>query len=80
MSQFDDMASSSIFLDVVLFLLSSLVTGPSFMSVSSLVLELEQFFFIRDDKKFGNQKYPRQCLAQYLETVELGIPPWYKFL
>ena len=28
------------FFDVVLFLLSSLVTGPSFMSISSLVLEL----------------------------------------
>ena len=29
-----------IFFDVVLFLLSSLVTGPSFKSISSLVLEL----------------------------------------
>ena len=28
------------FFDVVLFLLSSLVTGPSFMAISSLVLEL----------------------------------------
>ena len=36
------------FFDVVLFLLSSLVTGPSFMSVSSLVLELWQFSFTRD--------------------------------
>ena len=36
------------FFDVVLFLLSSLVTGPSFMSISSLVLELWQFSFIRD--------------------------------
>ena len=35
-----DMTSSSDFVDVVLFLLSSLVTGPSFMSMSSLVLEL----------------------------------------
>ena len=34
------------FIDVVLFLLSGLVTGPSFMSVSSLVLELWQFYFI----------------------------------
>ena len=30
------------------FLLSSLVTGPSFMSISSLVLELLQFLFIKD--------------------------------
>ena len=36
------------FFDVVLFLLSSLVTGPSFMSTSSLLLELWQFLFIRD--------------------------------
>ena len=32
----------------VLFLLSNLVTGPSFMSISSLVMDLEQFYFIRD--------------------------------
>ena len=35
-----DMMASSTFSDVVLFLLSSLVTGPSFMLISSLVLEL----------------------------------------
>ena len=46
--QFSDMTSTSIFFDVFLFLLSSLVTGPSFMSISSLVLELWQFSFIRD--------------------------------
>ena len=53
--------------DVVLFLLSSLVTGPTFMSISSLVLELWQFPFIRDwpeIRKSGippseNRKYPR---------------------
>ena len=47
-SQFSDMTSTSNFFDVVLFLLSSLVTGPSFMSISSLVLELWQFSFITD--------------------------------
>ena len=47
-SQFSDMTSTSNFFDVVLFLLSSLVTGPSFMSISSLVLELWQFSFIKD--------------------------------
>ena len=36
------------FFDVVFFLLSSLVTGSSFISISSLVLELWQFPFIRD--------------------------------
>ena len=47
-SQFSDMASSSNFFEVVFFLLSSLVLGPSFMPISSLVLELWQFSFIRD--------------------------------
>ena len=48
-SQFSDMTSTSIFFDVVLFLLSSLVTDPSFMSISSLVLELWQLsLLIRD--------------------------------
>ena len=47
-SQFSDMTSMSNFFDVVLFLLSSLVTGPCFMLISSLVLELWQFSFIRD--------------------------------
>ena len=46
--QFTDMTPSSIFFDVVLFLLSSLATGSSFIPISSLVLELWQFTFIRD--------------------------------
>ena len=36
------------FFDGVLFLLSSLDTGPSFMSILSLVLESRRFSFIRD--------------------------------
>ena len=47
-SQFSEMTPSSNIFDVNFFLLSSLVTGPRFMSISSLVLELWQFFFIRD--------------------------------
>ena len=47
-SQFSDMTSWSNFYDIVLFLLSSLGTAPSFMSISWLVLELWQFSFIRD--------------------------------
>ena len=47
-SQFSDMTSTSIVFDVILFLLSTLVTGQSFMSISSPVLELCQFSFIRD--------------------------------
>ena len=47
-SQFSDMTSTSNILNVVLFLLSSLVTGQSIISISSLVLELWQFSFTRD--------------------------------
>ena len=36
-SQFDDMTSSSTFFGAVSFSFPSLVTGPSFMSISSLV-------------------------------------------
>ena len=47
-SQLYYMTSSSNFFDFFLCLLLSLVTVPSFMSISSLVLELWQFYFIRD--------------------------------
>ena len=40
MSQFVEMASSSNFFNIVLFLLSNFVTGPGFMLISLLVLEL----------------------------------------
>ena len=64
MPQFANMTSLPIFFDVVLFILLSLVTSPSFMSISSLVLELWKFTFKRDlpniqrlgrvrDTKFG---------------------------
>ena len=46
-SQFADMTSLSNIFNV-LFLLSSLVTCPSFMSISSPVQELRQFLFIRN--------------------------------
>ena len=47
-SQLHDMTLSSIYFDNILFLLSSLVIGPSFMSISSLVLELWEFSFLRN--------------------------------
>ena len=46
-SKFSDMTSSSIFFSLVFFLWSSLVTDSRFMSISSLLLELWQFSFIR---------------------------------
>ena len=47
-SQFFDITLSSIFFDVALFFLSSLVTGPVFIVILSLALEVGQFTFIRD--------------------------------
>ena len=55
-SQFFDMTSSSNFFGVVLFVLSSLVTSPSFVSISSQVLELWQFSFIRDWPEIWNSE------------------------
>ena len=45
---FSDMKLSSNFFDEVLFLCPSLVTNPIFMSISSLVLKLWQFSFVKD--------------------------------
>ena len=57
-SQFSDMTSTPNIFDVVLFLLSSLVTGPGFMSISSLVLELWQFSFLRDWPEIRKSEIP----------------------
>ena len=74
-SQFSDMTSSSIFFDVVLFLLSSLVTGPSFMSISSLVLELWQFSFIRDWPEIRKSEIPPSEFCPISgDWGKLGIP------
>ena len=54
-SQFCVMVSSSNF-DIVLFLLSHLVIGPSFMSISSLVMELRQFSLVRDWLEIGKSE------------------------
>ena len=47
-SQFREMTSSSFVLDVAVFLLSSLVTAPHFVSIKLLFLGLRQFFFRKD--------------------------------
>ena len=63
--QFADMTSSGNFFDVVIFLLSGLVTGPTFMSISSLVLELWLFFFVRDWPEIWKWEIPlfKFCLT-----------------
>ena len=71
--QFADMTSSSNFFDAFLFFLSSLVvTGPRFMSISSLVLELWQFSFIRIDQK--SEIPPSEFCSIFGDWGELGIP------
>ena len=73
--QFSDMTSSSNFFDVVLFLLSSLVTGSSFMSISSLVLELWQFSFIRDWPETRKSEIPPSKFCSMSgECGKLWIP------
>ena len=56
----------------VLFLLSSLVTGPSFISISSLALELWQFSFIRDGLEIRKSEIPSSEFFPMSE--EWGIP------
>ena len=58
MPQFPEMMSTSNFFDIILFLLSSLVTGRSFVSISSPVLELWQFPFIRDWPEIWKSEIP----------------------
>ena len=63
------------FFDVALFLLSSLVTGPSFMSISSLVLELWQFPFIRGWQEIWKPEIITSELCRIPRGWgELGIP------
>ena len=64
------MTSASTFFDVILFLLSILVTDPSFMSLSIPVLELWQFAF---DQKSGNWKHP-QVLSNIWSVGQVRYP------
>ena len=52
------MRSSPIFFDLTLFLLLNLVIGPSFMSISSLVLQLWQFTLIRGWPEIQKSEIP----------------------
>ena len=74
-SQFADMTSSSNFLNFVLFLLSIIVTGSSFISISSLVLELWQFTFVRDWPEIRKLEIPPSEFCPISQDWgELGIP------
>ena len=72
---YNDVKSSRNVFDVVLFLLSSLVTRPNFMSISSLVLELWQFSFIRDWPETLKSKLPSSVFCPISgDWSELEIP------
>ena len=69
--KFADMTSLSKFFDVVLFLLSILVTGPSIMSILSLFLESQQFSCLEIRKL---EIPPSKFCPIYGDWSELGIP------
>ena len=74
-SQFSEMMSSLNFFGIALFLLSHLVTGPSFVSMSSMVLELWQFPFIRDWLEIKKLEIPPSVFCPISRGwSELGIP------
>ena len=74
-SQFFEMTSLSIFCYVALFLLSVLVTSPSYMSILSLVLNVWQFSFIRDWPEIRNSEIPpSEFCPKSRDWVKLGIP------
>ena len=74
-SQFSDMTSSSNCFGAVLFLLSVLVTGPNLVSISSLILELWQFSFIRNWPEVQKSEIPPSefCLISE-DWGKLDIP------
>ena len=74
-SPFTDMTSSSKCFEAVFFLLSSLASGPSFMSIPLLVLELWQFSFIRDCPEIWRSGIPPSEFWPISgDWGELGIP------
>ena len=61
--------------DLILLLFLSLVTGPSFMSISSLVLELWQFTFIKDWPEIQKSEIPPSEFCPISgDWGKLGVP------
>ena len=74
-SQFSNMTSTTIFFEIILFLLSILVTGPSFIPIWSLVLELWHFFFIRDWPEIRKSEIPPSAFCPISgDRSKLWIP------
>ena len=68
-SKFTDLASSSIFFNGAIFLLSSLVTGSILTSISLLVLELQQCLFNGSTR---NRKCPHLNFEFYSISRDWG--------
>ena len=77
------------FCETVLFLLSILVTRPSFMSISSLVLELWRFSFTRDCPEIQKVKTPQSGFWPISEdwneyeiphVARMSLSKWYWML
>ena len=69
------MASSSSFFNVGVLALSCLVTGPSFVSISLLVLELQQYSLIRNWAEIWKSKIPPSEFWPISEDWgDLGLP------
>ena len=75
------MTSSSIFFDVVLILLSSLVTGPRFLLIS-LVLELwYDMFFVRDGQEIRKSEItPSEFCLISADWASYGYQIWHERL
>ena len=58
-----------------MFLFSGLVTGPAFVSISLLVLELSQFFFMKDwPEIWKSEILPSESCPISEDWDKLGIP------
>ena len=74
-SQLANMTLLPNFFDAALFLLSSLINGPSFMSISSFVLKFWQFSFTRDWLEIRkSQILPSKFCSISGDWGKLGIP------
>ena len=74
-TQFMGITLSLIFFDIFLVLLSSFVTGPRFILISSLFLELWKFCFIRDWSEIRISEIPSFDFCSISgDWSRLGIP------
>ena len=60
--------------EVLVFLLSGFVIGPSFMSISLLVLQVKQFFLRNWPEIWKSEIHPSDFCPIFGEWSELGIP------